>query len=99
MTSDYSAVLSASGMPSRRCRSISQSSTARLLFCATSNRLLRQVDGSNNRDFGSQVMGLKIRAQMQPLMEWVIAKTVSLRPQAGTYFVRSQMNQRACAAA
>jgi hypothetical protein len=38
---------------------------------------------------------------MQPLMEWVIAKTVSkgLRPQAGTYFVRSQMNQRACAAA
>ena len=38
---------------------------------------LTQMDGSNNRDScwltGD---GVKIRAQMQPLMEWVIAKTV-----------------------
>ena len=45
---------------------------------------------------GSEVMGLKIRVPMQPLMECVIAKTNSrgLRSQAGTYFVRSQMKRR-----
>ena len=45
---------------------------------------------------GSEVMGLKIRVPMQPLMECVIAKTISrgVRSQAGTYFVRSQMKRR-----
>jgi hypothetical protein len=45
---------------------------------------------------GSEVMELKIRVPMQPLMECVIAKTNSrgLRSQAGTYFVRSQMKRR-----
>jgi hypothetical protein len=52
---------------------------------------------SNNRDScWLEGDGLKIRVPMQPLMECVIAKTISrgLRSQAGTYFVRSQMKRR-----